>query len=109
MKQQQNHFDEDLAIETGDKLEISHYLQQFAAEQSSSEASWRINNSIPAIETPLQITTTHFWKETHREIDPALWDHPAVGGKIHCDGCHQDATDGTFRDQMIVLPGRSRT
>jgi len=104
MAQQQDHFDEDLALDSETSQQIRSYLIRFNTTLAHTEAAWRISDSIQANETPLQITNTLFWKETHQEIPSAILDHPSTGGRAQCDRCHQDAVDGTFRNRAIQIP-----
>lgn len=109
MSEQHNHFDEDLSIDPQSIQIITDYLQQHAAELAQTEAAWRIDNSISPNQFPIQITETPFWKETHEAIDLQYWDHPSVGEKLHCDGCHHDAADGTFHNRWIEIPDEAST
>lgn len=105
MDQSEHHFEEDLALDEEDHKKITKFLTLHAAEQAHSEAAWKISNSIPYDSTPLQITSSIYWKEKHHDLSPALWELPSIGNKIHCDGCHQDAATGHFSDRAIELPG----
>ena len=105
MAQQENHFEEDLALDEEPLQQITQFLIRYSAEQAYSEAAWKIDHSIEAGHAPLRITDTRYWRNRHHEIDEQIWLLPSVGGKIHCDGCHQDAAAGSFQDQAISLPG----
>lgn len=105
MDQQQQHFEEDLALDIESRQQITRFLMTYSAESANSEASWKISNSIDQSSAPLQITQTPYWIEKHSALADSLWELPSVGGKIHCDGCHQDAAAGTYRDRAVALPG----
>ncbi len=105
MAQTEHHFEEDLVLDTETQQAITQLLAHYAAEQAQSEAAWKISSSIPANATPLQITTTPYWREKHDHFSSSIWQLPSVGSKVHCDGCHQDAETGHFQDRAVELPG----
>jgi hypothetical protein len=104
MAQQVDHFGEDLALEPADTKAILDFQTANSAEQAATEAAWKINRGIPEHQTPLRITETVYWKEKHREVEPAIWDSAAVNGRWNCDACHLDADRGTFEDGAMIIP-----
>ena len=84
--------------------EIRAYLRQNSADADLTEASYKINKSIPADQTPLRITETAFWLEKHRRFDERAWSDAAVGSKSNCGACHRDADYGTYEDAAIRVP-----
>ena len=99
-----NHFGLQWQFDPKTLAEIRAFLQQNSAETEMTEASYRINKSIPAEVTPLRITETAFWIEKHGRIDNATWSNSAVGSKSNCRACHRDADFGTYDDAAIRLP-----
>ncbi|MCW8882299.1 MAG: cytochrome b/b6 domain-containing protein [Sedimenticola sp.] len=104
MDGQASHFEENLSLEQDTIKEIEAFLIQNAAEQTVTEAAWKINQSIPQTETVLRITETPYWTKKHQEISDATWKHSKVNGKVNCAACHQDAEAGTFEDAAMHLP-----
>ncbi len=104
LKQQQNHFGEDLFLDAETITRLEHFAVANAAEQGNTEAAWKINRSIPERETPLKITETIYWKRKHRELPEAVWRHESVNGRSNCAACHKDAGRGTFEDAAMSLP-----
>ncbi len=104
MKEQSSHFGEDLFLEQEDIDEIEQFLVKNAAEQSATEAAWKIDQSIPNTETPLRITETEYWLDKHADIPSQTWESQKVNGKVNCMACHLDADDGTFEDGAMRIP-----
>jgi cytochrome b len=102
--EQEEHFDEDLALDEADVTALLSYARANSAEQIDREMSWRTVHSLNGDETPLRITETKFWKQTHSEIDEALWRHDRVNGKLNCAACHHDAEQGGFSNGAMALP-----
>jgi hypothetical protein len=101
---QDQHFDEDLALDEDTMSELETFLINNAAETGLTEAARKINASVPATETPLTITKTDYWKQKHRDIKETYWKHTQVKGKSNCSACHLDAEAGTFEDAAMRLP-----
>lgn len=104
MDQQSDHFGEDLAYDEETTKEITDFLTANAAESGLSEAAHKINQSIPATESPIRVTETPHWKKKHKEIDNKYWKDNAVKSKSNCGACHLDAKTGWFEDSDMRLP-----
>ena len=102
--QQADHFGEDLFLSVDTVSALARFAAANAAEQTATEAAWRIDHSIPAAQSPLRITETPYWKRKHRELGEAVWRRAAVRGKSNCDACHLDAQKGTFQDAAMQVP-----
>ena len=101
---QENHFDEDLVLDESDVATLLAYAQANSAEQIDREISWRTLDKLDAAETPLRITETKYWKQTHSDIEDAVWRHDKVNGKLNCAACHRDAEQGGFSNGAMALP-----
>lgn len=102
--EQQDHFGEDLGLETEMAQKLLHFAIPHAAETLPTEAAWKISRSIPATETPLRITETQYWKRKHLEIPDDLWQQNTVRSRANCAACHLDAQQGTFEDGAMRVP-----
>jgi len=102
--EQENHFDEDLALDPGDVTALLDFSRTNSAEKINREISWRTTHSLNSNETPLRITGTNYWKATHADIDEALWRDERVKGKFNCNNCHRDAEAGSFSNGAMALP-----
>lgn len=104
MAGQGEHFGTDLALDAPTAAAVLAFLVRNAAENSSTEAAFKINRSIPTGVTPLRITETPYWVEKHRDIRESDWQLPQVKSKSNCAGCHLDAVAGTFEDAAMRIP-----
>lgn len=104
LDRQQDHFGEDLFLESKTVTALRAYAAANSAEQIRREASWRTLHSLAADETPLRITDTPYWQRVHREIEPAVWKRPSVNGRFNCAACHQDADKGGFMNGAMRIP-----
>jgi cytochrome b len=101
---QAEHFGTDLALDAPTAATVLAFLVRNAAENSSTEAAFKINRSIPPGVTPLRITETPYWIKKHRDIRESDWQLPLVKSKANCAACHLDALAGTFEDAAMRIP-----
>jgi cytochrome b len=104
MATQDQHFGTDLALDAPTSASILVFLSKNAAENSPTEAAFKINRSIPFGVTPLRITQTPYWIAKHEDVRAADWELPLVKSKINCAACHLDAVAGTFEDAAMRIP-----
>ncbi len=102
--EQASHFDEDLVLDDEDVTALLAFARVNSAENINREMSWRTVHALSAEETPLRISETKYWKQTHAEIDDAAWRHEKVNGKSNCAACHRDAEQGGFSNGAMALP-----
>jgi len=50
------------------------------------------------------MTDTRYWQKKHDEIKESDFKNSAIGSKINCNACHQDADTGRYREGNIKLP-----
>jgi cytochrome b len=105
LKQQDNHFGEDLFLEKGTIIELLAYAKAYSADHKQTEVAWRMNRSIPITKTPLRITKVDYWVKKHHEINDAVWKRDSIKSRTNCAACHQDAKQGTFEDAGMRIPG----
>lgn len=99
----ENHFGDDASLERPAQQSILAYLLKNAAENSTSEASLKIVQSMQNQDI-IAITQTPFWKKTHREIDNAYFESAEIKSRANCKACHSDVEEGLFEDSSIKLP-----
>lgn len=104
MNEQENHFDEDLALDEETVSEITEFLTKYAAESGLTEPANKISRSVPADQSPQRITELKYWEKQHHEIDQSYWKHKKVKSKSNCGACHLDAEEGWFEDSNMRLP-----
>jgi cytochrome b len=105
MAGQAQHFGVDLALDAPTTAALLAFLVNNAAENSPTEAAWKIDRSIAADQTPLRITDTQYWLEKHGGIAPADWLKSTVKTRANCAACHLDAEAGTYEDAAMRIPG----
>jgi cytochrome b len=101
---QENHFDEALGLGEEEVATVLAYARANSAGQVEREHAWRTVHAIAASETPLRITATEYWKQTHADIDEVVWRHDKVKGRLNCAACHRDAGQGGFSNGAMRLP-----
>lgn len=104
MKEQNNHFEEELDYDKETYNEILTFLTKNSAESGPSEVAHEMLDSIPQSQTPLRITETKYWKKKHDEIEDKYWKSDQVKSKNNCAACHLDAKTGWFEDSNMRLP-----
>jgi hypothetical protein len=104
MAGQDQHFGTDLALDAPTSAAILAFLLRNAAENSPTEAAFKINRSIPFGVTPLRVTQTPYWVAKHEDVRAADWELPRIKSKTNCAACHLDAVAGTFEDAAMRIP-----
>jgi len=99
------HFGEDAELDADMAQSIRAYLVANAAEHYDTLAAHAFMQPNPA--DPLRITATPFWTRRHASLSPEVFSSKPVGGKGHCDACHQDAASGRFSPLAIAIPEES--
>jgi Dihaem cytochrome c len=102
--EQDRHFGVDLALDPAASQSLLSFSTANAAERGSTEAAFKINQSIGLDATPLRITETPYWTRKHQKIEEAVWQSPKVKSKANCAACHLDALAGTFEDAAMAIP-----
>ena len=102
--EQGNHFDEELGLSEGDVVVLLSYARANSAEHVERELSFRTRQSLTASDTPLRITETPYWQQTHDGIDGAVWHQENVKGRLTSAACHLDAEQGGFSNGAMRLP-----
>jgi hypothetical protein len=104
LREQADHFGDDLALDAGTVAAIGTFLRAYAAERELTEAAWKTHTSTPPGESPLRISETRYWRARHRDISDAVFDTKPVAGRHDCAACHLDAEQGTFEDAAMHIP-----
>ncbi|WP_435626822.1 cytochrome b/b6 domain-containing protein [Candidatus Ferrigenium straubiae] len=104
MAEQEKHFGTDLALDNATSEVLLAFLVNNAAENSSREAAYKINQSIKAGDVPLRVTETPYWVKKHQGVAESVWHSPKVKSKANCAACHLDAEAGTFEDAAMFIP-----
>ncbi len=104
MTEQDQHFGTDLGLDTTTVQAVLKFMLNNSADMHAMEAAYKIDQSIPAGDTPLRVTDTAYWVKKHRKIATSDWSSPLVKSKSNCAACHSDADAGTFEDGAMRIP-----
>ena len=100
MSQLENHFGDDASLEPSEQKTILNYLLKNAAENSSSEASFKILTSIKNKDI-MAISETPYWKSRHQKLPKKLFEHEKIRNKSNCQACHVNIEQGVILDANI--------
>ncbi len=104
-----DHFGENAELDSETQTLITRYLQDNAADQSSSRFSRSVLRSIRHVDTPLRISETPFFTHKHREIPSRMvTGNPKVRSFSNCLSCHSMAEKGRFDEDEVRIPGFGR-
>lgn len=98
------HFGENANLDPITRQEILQFLVTNSADHSNARRSTKINNSIPALSSPLRITATPYFQNKHDEINPSVWKRPKIGSASNCIACHSGAEKGDFSEDNVRIP-----
>ena len=98
-----DHFGEEIEIDTDAKMVISGYLISNAAEKSSAKRAVKIMRSLEA-KTPTRITEIPYIIEKHDEVDARVFDRESIGSFSNCLSCHATADKGIYDDDDVIIP-----
>lgn len=97
-----DHFGDNASLGPDAAAALGAYLAANAAERWDSPAARQLGS--PATTDPLRITATPGWQRIHGTVPDAAFATKAVGGKVNCANCHQDAASGRFAPRAINVP-----
>ena len=103
LDQSDNHFGEQIPVDSKSKETIVKYLSENGADRSSCEKAVKIMKSLKG-ETPLRITEVPYIRQKHRKIPPEVLNRKTIGSLSNCRACHKTAEQGFFDDHSVVIP-----
>lgn len=102
------HFDENAELEAVDQKAITDYLVANAADMAKNRLSVKLWRSLKG-KAPLRITEIPYIAHEHEEVSPKwVKENPEVKSFSYCDKCHTQASQGSYAEHEIVIPGRGR-
>lgn len=101
MKNQGDHYEEDLELESSLAKSIQEFLVQNASHTSTREASFKLSQEIKDSKK-FTITDTNYWKETHKDIPKEVFKSDEIETKSNCAACHKDFEHGILSDINIT-------
>ena len=97
-----DHFGDNASLDGPLAARLLAYLTANSAEHWDTKAANGFR--MPDATQPLRITASLAWKRAHRDIPETAFSAKAVGGKLNCAACHDDASSGRFAPQAITIP-----
>jgi hypothetical protein len=101
----QDHFGEELEVDTDSKKIILDYLRANGAEHSSAKRAVKITRSLGG-RTPLRITEVPYIRDKHRgdDIPADAFKRESVGSRSNCIACHTTAEKGIYEEDYVKIP-----
>lgn len=104
-----NHFGENAELPEKDVVYIRNYLLDNAAGRVDARLSNSIMKNHDAKQPPLRITELTSFKRHHDELnDKMVKNNPEVKSFARCDACHTRASEASFRESEVRVPGFGR-
>ena len=98
-----DHFGEEIEIDTESINVISGYLISNSAEKTSAKRAVKIVRSLRG-RTPIRISEIPYIIDKHDEIDPKIFNRESIGSLANCSACHKTAAKGMYDDDNVVIP-----
>jgi hypothetical protein len=98
-----DHFGEELEIDTESKNVILGYLNANSAEKSSAKRAVKIMRSL-GNRPPMRITEIPYILEKHDEVDPDVFKKESIDSLSNCRACHTTAEKGIYEDDHVRIP-----
>ncbi|XPV68335.1 MAG: cytochrome b/b6 domain-containing protein [Halarcobacter sp.] len=103
MKDQHNHYNEDLELDASLAKTIENYIVVNSSEKSTRESSYYLTKEIKKSKA-YTITKTNYWKKIHSKIPKKVFDSDLVETKVNCVACHKGFEQGLLSDINIKYP-----
>ncbi len=98
-----DHFGEEIELDTEAINVISGYLISNSAEKSSAKRAVKIVRSLRG-RTPIRISEIPYIIEKHDEVDPKIYNRKPIGSLSNCPACHTTAEKGIYDEDNVVIP-----
>ena len=98
-----DHFEDEIEIDTESINVITEYLISNSAEKSSAKRALKIVRCLRG-RTPIRISEIPYIIEKHDEIDPKIYNRESIGSLSNCSACHTTAGKGIYDDDNVVIP-----
>ena len=104
-----DHFGDNAELDPQTLATLTQYLLENSADQSDYRRSRKIMRSLEQGAAPLRITEIPYIRYKHHELPQAIiTSNPKVRSLSNCNACHQQAEQGSFRENDILIPGHGR-
>ena len=99
----EDHNGESVDIEDGDLKIIREYLQNNAADHSSTKRARKIMRSLDG-QIPERITEVPYIRHKHHEVQKEVFERESIGSPANCTACHPTAEAGIYEDDYVEIP-----
>ncbi len=102
-----DHFGENAELDEQTRQHLLDVLVTGSAEKSYYKRSKKIMNTLRDTDAPLRITEVPYIKEKHAEVDEEVLKAgktKKVKSLSYCDKCHQEAKQGVYDDDTVMIP-----
>ena len=103
LNQLDDHFGEEIELDSDSIKIISDYLKSNGAENSSAKRAVKIMRSL-GNHVPMRITDIPLFREKHHELNPEVLKRESVGSLSNCIACHTTAEKGIYDDDNVKIP-----
>ena len=104
-----DHFGDNAELSADAYQKIRAYLMANSADKVKERRSRKILRSVSLASAPLRITETPYIKHEHDEIPGRyISGNDKVASLSNCNACHQKASQGSFSEREINIPGVGR-
>ena len=108
MSELDQHFGDNAEMQSQTKQTLLAYLKDNSADRANSRLSKKFMRSMRG-QIPVRITQVPYFKHEHDEVPERLVKgNPEVKSLSHCDKCHQNASQGSFNEHDVKIPGHGR-
>lgn len=105
----EDHFGDNAELSAETQKQITEFLLNHSADDSSYRRSRKIVNSLTKGDVPLRISDTPYFRHEHDEIpDRLVKNNDQVRSFSNCNACHAKAEQGLFDEHNINIPGFGR-
>ncbi len=98
-----DHFGEEVDIDSESKSTIGKYLVDNAADRSSSKRAVKIVKSLGG-QTSSRISEVPYIRRKHHELSTDVVNRETIGSLSNCTACHRSAEQGIYEDDDVVIP-----
>lgn len=95
MQHLQRHYGTDASLSPDEAAEITPFLVKHAGQHTAQGKP----GELP------RLTQTAWFERKHRKIPAAAWSNPHIKSRSNCTACHTRATEGSFSEREISVPG----
>jgi hypothetical protein len=98
-----DHFGEEIEVDSNRLKIISNYLSSYAAETSSAKWAVKIMRCLGK-QVPGAITDIPYIRKKHRKISANVLKRKSIGSLSNCSACHTTAEKGIYEDDDVKIP-----